>query len=260
MRRFAQHFLINGHAVQRIVDTLELTKTDSVLEIGPGKGVLTQFLVPRAGHVTGVEVDDPLIPFLTRKFAPFPNFTLVHADIMEFDFNSLPPPVKIIGNLPYNLTSPILKKICDATNWTTAVIMVQKEVGDRLGAVPGTTDYGALTVGISLYAEIERIFELSEASFDPRPRVKSCVMRLKRRSKPLSENPVATQKVIQAAFQQRRKTILNSLSHGLNINKEETLALLAKLNIDPMSRAETLSVDTYVAMGLLVQDNKNNPF
>ncbi len=248
MRRYGQHYLINRHAVERIVDTLELTKEDSVFEIGPGKGVLTAYLVARAGHVTAVEIDTPLIPYLTQKFSRVSNFRLVHGDVMDFDFDSLPAPLKIIGNLPYSLTSPILRKVSEATHWAEAVFMVQKEVGDRLAAAPDTAAYGALTVGVNLTASVERIFELSEKSFDPAPRVKSSVIRLKRRKTSLFNDISAAQKVIQAAFQQRRKTILNALSHGLGLSKEDTQNILEKGGISPAVRAETISVDKFVEL------------
>src|SRR5213075_183913 len=114
-------------------------------------------LVARAGHVTAVEIDDPLIPYLTKKFSTAAHFHLVHADVLEFNIGSLPEPLKIIGNLPYSLTSPILRKVCEATNWLEAVLMVQKEVGDRLAAAPDTPEYGALTVGVNITAHIEKV-------------------------------------------------------------------------------------------------------
>lgn len=253
MRRYGQHFLINEHAIERIVDSLELKPTDTVFEIGPGRGALTTYLVRRAGAVIAVEVDLQMIGILKNKLGAAKNFRLVESDILEFDFASLPSSgVKIIGNLPYNLTSPILRMICEATNWTTAVIMVQKEVGDRLSASAGTGEYGALTVGVSLFAEIQKIFDLSETSFKPPPRVKSTVVKLTRRPKPLAEDPSLVQKVVQAAFQQRRKTILNALSHGLGLTKEEILVFFRELKIDPGSRAETLSVETYVLLAHLI--------
>lgn len=253
MKRYGQHFLSNRHAVDRIVEEMHLSKTDSVIEIGPGKGVLTVPLLEKAGHVTAIEVDDKLIPFLTRKFGSYKNFTLLHRDFLEFDLTKLSPTTKIVGNLPYSLTSPILRRVCDSQNWAEAMFMVQREVGDRLTASPGSTDYGALTVGVSLSSELERVFDLSETSFDPPPRVKSTVVRLKRRQQPLTIETEAVQRVVQAAFQQRRKTILNALSHGLNLTKEEVQVILMELHVDPGCRAETISVDTYVRLGHLIK-------
>lgn len=252
MKRYGQHFLVNRHAVERIVESLHLGPADNLLEIGPGKGVLTSLLLARAGFVTAIEVDDLLIPYLSKKFASNQNFKLIHQDFLDCDLSIFPSGFKIVGNLPYNLTSPILRKVCDSSQWSEAVFMVQREVGNRLAAKEGSSDYGALTVGVSLSCEIERVFDLSETSFDPPPRVKSTVVRLKRRSQPLTQEPESIQRVIQAAFQQRRKTILNALSHGLNLTKEEVQLLLLEIKIDPGCRAETISVETYVKLGHLI--------
>jgi 16S rRNA A1518/A1519 N6-dimethyltransferase RsmA/KsgA/DIM1 with predicted DNA glycosylase/AP lyase activity len=155
-------------------------------------------------------------------------------------------PFKVVGNLPYNLTSPILRKLSEWTNWSTAVVMVQKEVGDRLSAKVGTAEYGALTVGMGVTCTMERIFELSEKSFDPPPRVKSVVVRLRRRAEPLYDDPERVTRVIQAAFQQRRKTIENSFSHGLGFDKALVRDALADLKLDPMLRAERLTVEDFI--------------
>jgi 16S rRNA (adenine1518-N6/adenine1519-N6)-dimethyltransferase len=243
--RYAQHFLINTHAAQRIVDSMNLVEGDRVLEIGPGKGALTALMMKKPITLTAIEIDDPLIPVLTRKFGTNPNFTLIHSDVLDVDFKKLSA-TKIIGNLPYNLTSLIFRKVSNWTGWTEAYFMIQKEVGDRLGASVGTADYGALTVGMSLTSRIERVFDLSETSFKPPPRVKSTVVRFIRREKPLTNDVDGTQKVIQAAFQQRRKTILNSLSHGLGLTKEKVGPVLEKLGIDVNARAENITIDQFV--------------
>jgi 16S rRNA (adenine1518-N6/adenine1519-N6)-dimethyltransferase len=146
------------------------------------------------------------------------------------------------------LTSPILRKVCDWTGWDTATFMVQKEVGDRLVAKVSTAAYGALTAGVSLTCEMERVFDLSENSFKPPPRVKSTVVKLTRRQQPLTDNVHKVQRVIQAAFQQRRKTILNSLSHGLNLDKEKVERMLSAENIPVTARAENLTVQNYLAL------------
>ena len=279
MHKFAQHFLINEHAIQRIIDSLELNPTDTVLEIGPGKGALTTYLVRRAKQVIAIEVDEQMIGILKNKLGAAQNFQLIESDVMDIDLDILLPSsrshlplkisssplegggqegsVKVVGNLPYNLTSPILRKLCDWTGWSSAVLMVQKEVGERLCAKPGTSEYGALTVGVSLTCSCSPVFVLSETSFKPPPRVKSMVVRLDRRPQPLTEDiPFAT-KVIQAAFQQRRKTILNSLSHGLSLTKEEIGLFLEELKIEPTQRAETISIDQYVHLSHLLKLKTN---
>jgi 16S rRNA (adenine1518-N6/adenine1519-N6)-dimethyltransferase len=250
--KYAQHFLTNRHAAERIVAALNLTPEDAVLEIGPGKGALTAFLLP-AKLVAVVEVDAEMVALLQSRFGSNPKIKIFHSDILEFDFDALKSlnggrPFKVVGNLPYNLTSPILRRLCDWTGWKEAFVMVQKEVGDRMCAKAGSADYGALTVGISLTCESEFVFELSEKSFNPPPRVKSAVVKLTRRDKPLTEDVARTQRVIQAAFQQRRKTILNSLSHGLGIEKEEVQKTLKKLGIEETIRPERIDVEKFIAL------------
>jgi 16S rRNA (adenine1518-N6/adenine1519-N6)-dimethyltransferase len=249
--KYGQHFLINTHAVERIIDSLALTKTDTVLEIGPGKGVLTQYLVARAGRVVTVEIDPEMVQKLTTKFTHAKNLEIVPSDILDFDLDALPKldaPCKIVGNLPYNLTSPILRQFSSWKKWSFAIAMMQKEVGDRVCARVGTAEYGALTVGMNLVTLPEHVFDLSESSFAPKPRVKSSVVKFTRRAEPLTDDVTTTQKVIQAAFQQRRKTVLNSLSHGLGLTKEQTTALLKAVGVDPGIRAERISVPTFIEL------------
>lgn len=220
---------------------------DEVLEIGPGKGALTPLLLT-ARRLVAVEVDDRMVEILRRRYSNKPNLEIVHEDFLAFDLNRLasPTPFKVVGNLPYNLTSPILRKLSEWTNWSEAVVMVQKEVGERLSAPVGTPEYGALTVGVSLTCTAQLLFELSEKSFDPPPKVKSVVVRLRRRPQPLFDDGPRVQRVVQAAFQQRRKTIENSLSHGLGFDKARVRQALEKLGLDPGLRAERLTVDDYI--------------
>jgi 16S rRNA (adenine1518-N6/adenine1519-N6)-dimethyltransferase len=251
--RYAQHFLTDPDAILQIIAALNLKPNDAVLEIGPGQGALTVPLIQSGAHVFSVEVDKFMVEHLREKKFNSSQFTLYHRDFLKFDFNELPArpaenPFKVAGNLPYNITSPILRKLSTWDGWEFAVIMVQKEVGRRLCAEPGSPDYGALTVGVSLSCEVKHLFDLAPGSFQPKPRVDSTVLRLTRRHKPLTDNINDTQRVIQAAFQQRRKTILNSLAHGLAIDKETVRGALAKLNIDPILRPETLEVHQFIAL------------
>jgi 16S rRNA (adenine1518-N6/adenine1519-N6)-dimethyltransferase len=190
-----------------------------------------------------------MVDALRRRFASNQtNLEIIHRDFLELDLNALPAPApfKVVGNLPYNLTSPILRKLSEWTRWSSAVVMVQKEVGDRLAARVGTAEYGALTAGMGLTCTMERLFELSEKSFDPPPKVRSVVVRLRRREQPLFDDVDRAQRVIQAAFQQRRKTIENSLSHGLGLDKTGVRSALEQLGLDPGLRAERLTVDDFV--------------
>lgn len=252
--KYGQHFLTNRHAADRIVEALSLSSTQAVLEIGPGKGALTGRLIEKAARVVVVEVDEEMVQDLRSRWGSRPNLTIVHGDILSFDLDSaaaeLSPasPFRVVGNLPYNLTSPILRRLSLWTCWDEATVMVQKEVGDRLTAAVGTGEYGALTVGVALGCRVERVFELSETSFNPPPKVRSSVVRLIRRSARLTEDEPTTQRVVQAAFQQRRKTILNSLSHGLSLEKPDVQKVLARVGIDENDRAERIPVESFVAL------------
>lgn len=251
MPRFAQHFLVNKHAIERIVNSLQLNEHDYLVEIGPGKAALTRHLVDRCQHLTVIEVDPIWVERLRTNFGQKTNLNIFHQDVLKFDFESLSRPHnkwKVVGNLPYNLTSPILKRLCDWTGWNEAWVMVQKEVGDRMTAVPGSGAYGALTVGLNLTCTMQKVFNLSQGSFDPPPKVESSVIYLRRKEKPLIDDISLAQRVIQAAFQQRRKTILNSLSHGLKLTKEIIKSVLDDNHIPLDERPEQLSPGQFVQL------------
>lgn len=246
--RYAQHFLANRHAAERIGAEVGAGPKDAVLEIGPGKGAITGLLLS-ARRVVVIEIDEKWAQLLRQRYAgAHPNVQVIQADFLDFDLETLTPdgPFKVVGNLPYNLTSPILRKLSDWSGWTVATVMVQKEVGDRLCAKVGTADYGALTAGMNLTCTAERVFDLSQKSFDPPPKVESTVVRLRRRPQPLFDDVDRAQRVIQAAFQQRRKTIENSLSHGLALEKTAVRAALGELGLDAGLRAERLSPEDFV--------------
>ena len=252
--KYAQHLLTNRHAAERIVESLALTEKDQVLEIGPGKGALTSYML-KAGRIMVIDIDPEMTTRLRARFGSQKNVTVLQSDIMEFDLNTLKGTWKVVGNLPYNLTSPILRKLTNWGGWQEAHVMVQKEVAERICAKVGTPEYSALTVGMNLISEPKFVFELSETSFSPPPRVKSAVVLLTRRAKPLTDDVNATQKVIQAAFQQRRKTLLNSLSHGLGVDKEVVQTWLTDLGIDVTLRPERLSIDLFVKLADITKKN-----
>jgi 16S rRNA (adenine1518-N6/adenine1519-N6)-dimethyltransferase len=250
--KYAQHFLTNQHAAERIAAAVQPTKDDLILEIGPGKGTMTAFFTTAMKMVV-VEIDPVMATLLRQRFGSAGNVEIIESDILKFDFEALSlqnvnKTFKVVGNLPYNLTSPILRKLSDWNGWNFAVLMVQKEVGDRLCAKPGTPEYGALTVGMSLTTIAEPIFDLSPRSFNPPPKVTSTVIKLTRRPQPLTDNIEGTQRVIQAAFQQRRKTILNSLSHGLKLEKAKVENTLGSLGINVGVRPERLETERFIQL------------
>lgn len=251
---YGQHFLADKAAVRRIVEALGVGEGDVLLEIGPGKGALTALLLQtKAARVVAAEVDPRMVATLATRLGTQPRLDVLNQDILEFSWAGLPKPegqsqVRVVGNLPYNLTSPILRRLCEWRGWTRAVVMVQKEVGDRLAASPGESEYGALTVGVSLFCQIRREFDLTPEAFSPPPKVHSTVLVLTPLAVPLTEDPVRVTRVVQAAFQQRRKTLLNSLSHGLGLGKTAVQETLDGLGIDAGLRPERLAPADFVRL------------
>ncbi|HVP36536.1 MAG TPA: 16S rRNA (adenine(1518)-N(6)/adenine(1519)-N(6))-dimethyltransferase RsmA [Terriglobales bacterium] len=246
-KRFSQNFLINLKAAKRIVDYLELKQNDEVLEIGPGKGVLTQFLLDKAKKVYGVELDRNLCAFLKEKFKGNENFEILNQDILKFDLRKIAQKegkLKVIGNIPYQITSPILEYLIQNREFIDfAILTVQKEVAKRICAKPGTPDWSPLSIGIQLFSNPEILFTLRPNSFFPAPKVESAVIRLGFLSKPKVEVefPFFTD-LVKAVFSQRRKTILNNLSRSLDLNKDEIQAILKKADIDSKRRGETFEL------------------
>ena len=256
-KKFGQNFLIDEHVLDKIMDAAELSEEDCVLEIGPGIGTMTQALSERAGKVFSVEIDDKLIPILKDTLAECPNVTIINDDIMKVDIEALVrdecsgKPVKVVANLPYYITTPIIMKILEeGIDCETITVMMQKEVADRLKAAPGKKECGAISLMVQYFAEVNEIVKVPRTVFIPQPKVDSTVLRLD----VLKEKPVAVQdeeyffKVIKAGFAQRRKTVANSLSVLGDLGRPEILSALEKAGIDPIRRGETLSLSEYAAL------------
>lgn len=246
-KRFSQNFLINLKAAKRIVDYLDLKPDEKVLEIGPGKGVLTQFLLDKAKKVYGVELDRDLCAYLKEKFKEKENLEVINLDILRFDLHEIADikeKLKVIGNIPYQITSPILEYLIQNRHLLDLVILtVQKEVAKRICARPGTPDWSPLSIGIQLFSNPEILFTLKPNSFFPAPKVDSAVIRVKFHLKPKVEVELPFfSDLIKAVFSQRRKTLLNSLSKSLDLNKDELQAILKQAEIDPKRRGETLNL------------------
>ncbi len=246
-KRFSQNFLVNLKAAKRIVDYLELKPDQIALEIGPGKGVLTQFLVEKAKKVYGVELDKDLCAYLKEKFKDRENLEVINQDILRFDLHEIADKkerLKVIGNIPYQITSPILEYLIQSREFIDfAILTVQKEVAKRICAKPGTPDWSSLSIGIQLFSNPEILFTLKPNSFFPAPKVDSTVIRVKFHLKPKVEVELPFfSDLIKAVFSQRRKTLLNSLSRSLDLNKEELQAILKEAEIDSQRRGETLNL------------------
>lgn len=258
-KKFGQNFLIDGNILEKIVDAAQITEDDCVLEIGPGIGTMTQYLAERAKSVIAVEIDKNLIPVLQETLSPYDNVKVIHDDILKVDIDRIVQeenggkPIKVAANLPYYITTPIIMALFENHIALRSItIMVQKEVADRMQAMPGTKDYGALSLAVRYYAKPEIIMKVPASCFMPRPNVDSAVIRLTRYEKPLveavDENWLFA--VIRASFNQRRKTLLNGLSNAgnLGISKEKIAEAIAQMGLSPKVRGETLTLEQFIEL------------
>lgn len=250
IKRLGQNFLIDSNIVRKIVALAELTLTDTILEIGPGRGILTESLCRAAGQVTAIEVDPRLHAYLTERQLRFSNLTLVLDDAMTYPIADLPIGTIVVANPPYYLSTPLLFRLLDQRNrFPRMVLMLQNEVVDRLVAEPGTSDYGVLSVMAQYAAEISKAFRVSAQCFRPRPEVDSAVVLLKtkhQRALSQEEEPKFSA-LVKAAFAHRRKTLANSLKDEEYEQKPVTAALKF-LNLSLSTRAETLSVEQFIEL------------
>ena len=257
-KRFGQNFLIDTHVLEKIVDEAGIDEDDCVLEIGPGIGTMTQYLCERAGRVIAVEIDKALIPILNDTLSSYSNVEIINEDILKVDITNLcnkynnGRPIKVVANLPYYITTPIIMGLFESgCPLESITIMVQKEVADRMKCGPGSKDYGALSLAVQFYSNPEIVANVSPESFIPKPGVGSTVIRLTRYPKPPVEvdDEKYMFKLIRAAFNMRRKTMVNSLMSGnLGLTKEEILSAIDKLNLSPQVRGEALTLNEFAAL------------
>jgi len=253
-----QHFLNDPGLVNKIISRARFPESDCVLEIGPGRGALTLPLARAVGHVTAVEKDVQLTRFLNEKLdrAGISNVTLINHDILQWDFNEIKAfgqdKVKIIGNLPYNISSPLLEKIILNRDLVSrAVFMFQSEVARRLTASPGCKAYGAMTLLVRYHAFLKVLLEVPKEAFYPRPKVDSTVLWLdfERPYPRRARREEVFKKVVKSAFAHRRKTLLNSMRTGEPLGSRETLqSAMERCKIDPKRRAETLDMDEFLCL------------
>lgn len=257
-KSLGQNFLINQEVVDTIIEKSNINKDDLVIEIGPGLGTLTKYLLEKAGKVLCIELDSKMISILKDRFLLYNNFEVIHEDVLECNLkeiieyekkkNNLQN-AKIVANLPYYITTPIIMKLIeDELDLESITVMVQKEVAERLIAIPGEKKTGAITYTVYYYTESEGILDVPKESFIPEPEVTSKVIKLNIRKKPIVEinNKEDMFKIIKCAFMQRRKTLLNSLTNSnIFLNKEEGLKILKELNLDENVRPEKLKIEDY---------------
>ena len=253
-KRLGQHFLRDQRTIHRIIDALDPRPGETIIEIGPGTGALTSALVERAGRVVAIEFDNKLTPLLQDRFASFENFKLVMADALTVDFCAEILPAhsaRLVANLPYNISTAILQRlIAQRTCLDEMVLMLQREVVERVLAPPGTTDRGYISVFVEAYCETEKLFDVAPGSFRPPPKVWSSVMRLRFRPR-IDTDEELLWATVSAGFAQKRKTILNNLRHASGRLQESlkrnggASIVLCKANVELQRRAETLTLEEW---------------
>lgn len=249
-KKLGQAFLTFEPIADRLVDALNLTAEDEVLEIGAGKGILTERLIKRAKYVYAVEIDKRLVLMLKERLIGAKNIEIIHQDILQFDFTRFKQ-LKIIGNIPYSISSPLLFLLVKhRTIWRQAVLTLQKEFAARLLAQPGIKEYGAITVLLNLHLEARKLFSIPPGFFKPKPEIFSTALWLKVRERPLFQisNEEFFTSVVKASFNQRRKTLLNNLYASLGIDKIKLKKIGDKIGIDMTRRAETLTLAEFVLL------------
>jgi len=256
-KRFGQNFLTNPAIVSRIIEALDPSADETIIEIGPGKGALTAPLLERAGSLVAIEFDQNLIPLLSDKFKGRSNFKLIQKDALAIDFCEAICPAsqaRVVANLPYNVATAILQRLIEQRHCLTElVVMLQKEVVDRITAPPGTAERGYLSVFAQTYCEVEKLFEVAPSSFRPAPKVWSSVIRLILRPglPGVVRNEKLLWQVVSAGFAQRRKTMLNNLRNAPSPLQEIVKShggasiVLCQAKVDLQRRAETLTLDEW---------------
>lgn len=266
-KKFGQNFLIDTHVLDKIIAAAEITKDDFVLEIGPGIGTMTQYLAQAAGKVIAVEIDKNLIPILEDTLSGYDNVRVINEDVLKLDLKKLADeenngkPVKVVANLPYYITTPIIMGLFENEVPVESItVMVQKEVADRMQTGPGNKDYGALSLAVQYYADPYIVANVPPNCFMPRPKVGSAVIRLTCHQ----EKPVQVQdeklmfNIIRASFNQRRKTLANGLKNAatLDFTKEEVEAAIDALGKGASVRGETLTLEEFARLSDLLSPYK----
>ncbi|MGP1910445.1 16S rRNA (adenine(1518)-N(6)/adenine(1519)-N(6))-dimethyltransferase RsmA [Metabacillus sp. JX24] len=260
-KSLGQNFLIDPNVLTRIVDHAGVTEETGVIEIGPGIGALTEQLAKRAKKVVAFEIDQRLIPILKDTLSPYDNVSVIHQDVLQADVKTVMEEqfkdcreVMVVANLPYYVTTPIIMKLLeDQLPLKGIVVMLQKEVADRIEASPSSKDYGSLSIAVQYYTEAKTVMTVPRTVFMPQPNVDSAIIRLllRNEAKVTVKDETFFFKVVRGSFAQRRKTLLNNLQHSLRNGKEKKAAIeeaLEKAGIDGRRRGETLSIEEFALL------------
>ncbi len=257
-KNLGQNFLINEQVIHEIVNCSQITKQDLVIEIGPGLGTLTKYLLEKAKKVICIELDNKMLKILEDRFSLYNNFQIINNDILKVDLNNIIREekennnitnVKVVANLPYYITTPIIMKLLEEElDLESITVMIQKEVAERLIAIPGQKNTGAITYSVYYYATSQDVLEVSKNSFIPEPEVTSKVIKLNIRKEPIvrPKDKEKMFKIIKNAFMQKRKTLLNSLTNNkIFENKQQGIEILKKLNLKENIRPEELTIEEF---------------
>lgn len=264
-KSLGQNFLIDGNVIEQIITGSDISKEDLVIEIGPGLGTLTNELIQKAKKVIAIELDPKMITILQDRFSKEENFEIIFQDVLTCDLQQILKQeqektnyssIKVVANLPYYITTPIMMKLLEEKLPLASItVMIQKEVAERLIAIPGTKNAGAITYSIYYYAKSGKILEVPNSCFIPEPEVTSEVIQLQIREKPAvkTKDSKVMFSIIKSAFMQRRKTLLNALVNTkVFINKEEAMKIFNQLGIEEKARAEEIPMETYAKMADLI--------
>lgn len=271
-KSLGQNFLIEPQILNKMVDQAQVTEKTTVIEIGPGIGALTQFLAMRAKQVYAFEIDKRFVEILGYTLSEYPNVEVIHSDILKVDFASEAyqalreaEDLVVVANLPYYITTPIIMKLIQSDlTFSRLVMMMQKEVAERMTAQVGTKSYNSLTIAIQLYMEARMAFIVPKTVFIPRPNVDSAVLVLTRLDQPrvTVDDPEAFQVFVQSAFQQRRKTLWNNLKFLTQSNQvyseDDLLQAFTRVMIDPKRRAETLTLEEFAGLHQVIKSQQND--
>lgn len=257
-KKFGQNFLIDEHVLNKIISAAELTKDDYVIEIGPGLGTMTQYLCEQAGKVTAIEIDKELIPILSETLSEYDNIEIINNDVLKLDLlelirNNTDKKCKVVANLPYYITTPIIMALLESRLPIESItVMVQKEVAQRMKVQPGTKDYGALSLAVQYYCEPYIVANVPQNCFMPRPNVDSAVIRLTTHKEPpvkvIDERLMF--KLIRASFNQRRKTLVNGIKNfsELSYTKEQVAEAIVNAGFNENIRGEALTLEQFAKL------------